>query len=167
MNFKNRSIFAGCINFQQSQLATTLVSSHMGTLIGVSPDREYIFVDYPSEPILAEAAAQFMRDAHIYKDCVRNLLQLVSMHVIEGMEEIKRNLFFNLISDVGEVGELVSHVILSRCFDKCVTKHAVSPVFSKARVKVREFLQTLSGLSKLNFAPGKPTLPHILDLIIV
>jgi hypothetical protein len=37
--------------------------------------------------ILAEAAAQFMRDPVIYKECIQTLLRLVSLHVIEGTWE--------------------------------------------------------------------------------
>ncbi len=47
-------------------------------------------MDYPSEPILAEAAGQFMRDPHIYRECLRTLQHLVSPHIVEGEEERER-----------------------------------------------------------------------------
>lgn len=56
----------------------------MGMLVGVSPDRKYIYVEYPSEPILAEAAAQLMIEPSLYKGCIRMLRHLASLHIIEG-----------------------------------------------------------------------------------
>lgn len=43
-------------------LATQLIRNHMGTCVSVSMDCEIVTVAYPSEPVLAEAAAQFMSD---------------------------------------------------------------------------------------------------------
>lgn len=70
--------------YAQSQMTKKLVSTHMGTLVGISLDRDHVYVDYPSEPILAEAAAHLMKDALIYKECLHTLQHLASLHVIEG-----------------------------------------------------------------------------------
>lgn len=72
----------------QSQMAKKLVSTHMGTLVGISPDRNHVYLDYPSEPILAEAAAKLMKDATIYKECIHTLQHAASVHVIDGKNHI-------------------------------------------------------------------------------
>lgn len=43
-------------------MATELIRSNMGTCVAVSNNHEIITVAYPSEPVLAEAAAQLMND---------------------------------------------------------------------------------------------------------
>jgi hypothetical protein len=70
-----------------------LVSTHIGTLVEISPDRNHVYVDYPSEPILAEAAAHLMKDTLIYKECLHTLQHLALLHVVEG-ERIHTNPIF-------------------------------------------------------------------------
>eukprot|EP00026_Physarum_polycephalum_P002280 Phypoly_transcript_02286.p1 GENE.Phypoly_transcript_02286~~Phypoly_transcript_02286.p1 ORF type:complete len:530 (+),score=35.03 Phypoly_transcript_02286:893-2482(+) len=118
----------------QAKIASQLVSMHMGTLVGVSPDRDYAFVYYPSEPILAEAAGKFMAEPEICAYCLRTLNQLISTHIVE---------------DVGEMGELVACIILLQCFDACALRNERSAVFSRSRVTVHDFLRCLSGKNLL------------------
>ena len=43
------------------------------------------------------------------------------------------------------MGELVSRIILTRCFDVCVYKKSTSAVFAETQIKVKDFLKTLLG----------------------
>lgn len=52
------------------------------------------------------------------------------------------------------MGELVSRIILTRCFDVCVYKKSTSAVFAETQIKVKDFLKTLLGKTEMEFADG-------------
>ena len=68
----------------------------MGTCIGISKDGSLVQVDYPSEPILAEAAASLFREKRIYEDCIGVLKEQYARKLFNGMES-KQNLFSILL----------------------------------------------------------------------
>lgn len=87
-----------------------LVASHMRVTFTVPEHRNYIYSGYPSEPILAEAAAQ--------------LMYLNSMH--NGIPDVLLNWCKNDLIPKGERGELVARLLLTKAHD-----HAVARLFPK------------------------------------
>jgi hypothetical protein len=79
-------------------------------------------IDYPSEPVLAEAARITMQDEEIYKDCIRFLMKSFSNNVLQ---------------DIGEVGELVAKIIMLQCVDKARDTDQATTV--------RKFLEQLTN----------------------
>eukprot|EP00026_Physarum_polycephalum_P002516 Phypoly_transcript_02523.p1 GENE.Phypoly_transcript_02523~~Phypoly_transcript_02523.p1 ORF type:complete len:220 (-),score=16.30 Phypoly_transcript_02523:1497-2156(-) len=57
----------------QHHYSSELVSTYMGTCVGISKDRKSVLVEYSSEPILSEAAAQLMKQQAVYKSCLESL----------------------------------------------------------------------------------------------
>lgn len=126
----------------------------MGTCIGITEDRQTVQVDYPSEPILAEAAALFMLNTTIYQSCIQYLQQAVSFNIFNGIHLLF--LYFYLIfflfnfTDVSDMGELVSRIILIRCFDSLITTQSTHlQVFLGAKVTVKSFLNHLFNSSNI------------------
>ncbi|KAB5587758.1 hypothetical protein CTheo_8800 [Ceratobasidium theobromae] len=87
-----------------------LVASHMQVTFTVPEHCNYIYSGYPSEPILAEAAAQ--------------LMYLNSMH--NGIPDVLLNWCKNDLIPKGECGELVAQLLLTKAHD-----HAVACLFLK------------------------------------
>lgn len=112
------------------QLAVTLVWSHMATCVGVSPERDRLVVRYPSEPILAEAAAfqwyQFTSSLGKYLD---ELLRLMQTGTI----------------DAGHRGELVARLMLLLAFDRYCLNDSASPFKFSRPVPLVGFLDSLFG----------------------
>ena len=69
-------------------LATSkLIRAHLGTCVGISEDMSVVQVDYPSEPILAEAAAgYFQMNPSSYAKCIGVLRREFRLSMMNGME---------------------------------------------------------------------------------
>ena len=85
-----------------------LVASHMRIAFSVPKDREYLRSGYPSEPLLAEAAAQQMHDF----ECDRPDLNM--------MAEMLRSEFVSGLLDLGQRGEIVFRLLLSSAYRRAV-----------------------------------------------
>jgi hypothetical protein len=87
-----------------------LVASHMRTAFSVPKDREYFRSGYPSEPILAEAAARQMDE-----------FQTLSPNVNVMAHLLKDNLNSGLL-DAGLRGEVVFRLLISEAHRRAVRK---------------------------------------------
>ena len=111
----------GIIGISDYSLATSLISSHMGTGVYIGEDRLRMTVQYISEPVLAEAACQILHGT-------------VSSNTLKGAQKMSWKYAFNSdqisefldvfcnhyvsgLVDVGELGELLARVILSLSYD--------------------------------------------------
>eukprot|EP00743_Colponemidia_sp_Colp-15_P003175 GILK01003430.1.p1 GENE.GILK01003430.1~~GILK01003430.1.p1 ORF type:complete len:1113 (+),score=138.28 GILK01003430.1:63-3401(+) len=113
------------------ELAVKLVWCRMATCVGVALDREHILVRYPSEPILAEAAAHLWYD---YRNklgrCLETLSRLIQLGTI----------------DAGSRGELVARLLLLLAFDRhCSQINDGSPFKYSRSVLLIDFLNSLFG----------------------
>jgi hypothetical protein len=61
------------------------------------------------------------------------------------------------------MGELVSRIILTRCFDACVYNTNTSAVLTETQIKVKDFLKMLLGKAELEFADGMHLPSHLLS----
>lgn len=97
----------------------------MATCVAVSSDLEFTYSMYPSEPILAEAAAYLMS---VPGNCD---IILTSLHnyICEGVAK-------------GDRGELVSRIILLAAFDKVASSKETAN-YSDTEVSVSEFVSAL------------------------
>eukprot|EP00047_Mylnosiga_fluctuans_P021908 m.110713 g.110713 ORF g.110713 m.110713 type:complete len:848 (-) comp9070_c1_seq2:149-2692(-) len=126
------------INVNPTSLtAASLVAGNCAACIDVSDDRSAVMIVYPSEPILAEAAAQLLYN--------ENSARLA--FVFQRLSSFVKNSVIN----VGEIGELVARVILCTAADDAVRARqnpypkgaAVAPMFSSP-VSLTSFLENLS-----------------------
>ena len=80
--------------YTQHHATSELISAHMGTCVGISGDGSVVQVDYPSEPILAEAAAYYFRkNLSIYAKCMDVLKHEFRLSLMNGMERVGWDLF--------------------------------------------------------------------------
>jgi hypothetical protein len=82
-----------------------LVACYMRMAYSTPKDREYLRSGYPSEPILAEAAAQQMWQ---FRQQNRSPLDILEEHITSGL------------LDRGERGELVARLLLISAYDRAV-----------------------------------------------
>jgi hypothetical protein len=92
-----------------------LVSSHMGTLLGLSDERDDILVEYVAEPVMGEAACFCWR----VKDCIKRAIGHFCQCVKSGA--------FRQISSPGDIGEVVAMILLCRIYDRCAGAADCSP----------------------------------------
>jgi hypothetical protein len=96
------------LSFEAGRLAAErekdLISSHLRTVVSVPQNREYIRAGYPSEPILAEAAA---RQLNYWAKLDRNPMLRI----------LKDDLAHDLL-DRGEIGEVVGRSLLIAAHDQ-------------------------------------------------
>lgn len=105
-----------------------LVASHMRIAYSVPQSREYMRSGYPSEPILAEAAAQQMR---------ANPEEFSALRIVE------ENITGGLI-DRGERGELVARLLVTLALDKAVKRSGHDASCSRG-VSLIAFIEELFG----------------------
>jgi hypothetical protein len=170
---------AACRFYLSSTVHTTkelLVKQHMGTIVSCSNERDVLFVEYPSEPILAEAAAQHMRDNETFQLVLETLI-----------ERIGKNTLLSS-GGKGEVGELVASLLLSRLFDISSWARNNSPsklisvptslvsllrnlfisaeslaIINEIKINFRDFISGVvyfSHFVKVNFQPQQKDLIH-------
>jgi hypothetical protein len=115
------------------KMESTLVQGNMRIAFSVPKHHEYLRSGSPSEPILAEAAAQEM---YLMRHHGRPILQKLADFVGEGM------------INKGERGELVARFIFTEAYDRAVLKRRPFPLgevaFSQA-VPLYTFLEELFG----------------------
>ncbi len=109
-------------------LEAELVAGHMRVVYSVPAHREFMKSGFPSEPLLAEAAAQLMQDhapnvLRVFRECLKNGL-------------IGR----------GDRGELISRHFLTSGFDKTRHWEGGDEIFSKP-VRLLDYLKCLFGES--------------------
>src|SRR3984957_3716575 len=112
-------------------IGVDLVSGHMAIVYSVPQKREYLRCGYPSEPILAEAAARQM--AEFRKQDPNAVLSILQLNVVFGL------------LDVGELGELVARELIVSAYDRAIEReqaHLPSHNYS-AGVSVVTFIQEL------------------------
>ena len=102
----------------------------MGTCLHISDDRRSIYVDYPSEPILAEAAASLMEKQSDY---------VTMLSILENSLKLS-------IVDTGYRGELVARLILLQFMDHWTSSQTLATrnFFSNTLVNAKEFIEYLS-----------------------
>ncbi|KAF8329825.1 uncharacterized protein EI90DRAFT_3062127 [Cantharellus anzutake] len=90
-----------------------MVASHMRTVFSIPTHRDYMRSGYPSEPWLAEAAAQGME----------NLQSLQPDFIFKTLEEVMNQ----GIIDIGERGEVIARAMIMRAYDRAVGKSRLPP----------------------------------------
>eukprot|EP01119_Soliformovum_irregulare_P016271 TRINITY_DN4686_c0_g1_i3.p1 TRINITY_DN4686_c0_g1~~TRINITY_DN4686_c0_g1_i3.p1 ORF type:complete len:677 (-),score=68.56 TRINITY_DN4686_c0_g1_i3:911-2941(-) len=113
----------------KAKFASTLVARSMATCLWISDSRENLYVTYPPEPVLAEAAAQEMEKSDVF---------------VEVISEVVKSLFVGDLN-LGAVGELNARILLSRAYDQIVRdKSKGSAVYSIESVTTEEFIRKLA-----------------------
>lgn len=100
----------------------------MATCLWISEDRETLLVDYPSEPILAEAAAKIM-----------------NQHGKKILQHLQSS-FLKNIAEAGSRGELVARILLLMAKDSLINDWR--ELYSQC-VPVLHLLQALIGKQKV------------------
>ncbi|KAG9286641.1 hypothetical protein G9A89_007768 [Geosiphon pyriformis] len=122
----------------ESRIASELVAGFMGICVHVSEDRHKLLAFYPSEPILAEAAALLMKDQNVLRKLLHFLLDALHTGYIEP----------------GYRGELVVRLLLMIAWDHATRDRDISPhlgnlgyskEFVSRPIRVKEFLISLFG----------------------
>ncbi|KAB5587652.1 hypothetical protein CTheo_8909 [Ceratobasidium theobromae] len=109
-----------------------LVEGYMRVILSVPKHREYIYSGYPSEPILAEAAAQLM--------CLNNMN--------DGIPSILHKWCENDLIAKGDRRELVARLLITKAHDHVIhtlSSPRESPPTYSAPILLTDFLQALVG----------------------
>ncbi len=113
-----------------SRFASQLSASHMADINAISEDREQFIISYPSEPILAEAAAYYASELRSYM--IQNLLPFIHSGMVGG----------------GYRGEFLGRYLLLESWERASKKRgikiSVDRVCFSLPMKVREFLLSFS-----------------------
>ncbi|KAI0773647.1 hypothetical protein C8Q74DRAFT_1438109 [Fomes fomentarius] len=120
--------YEGSRHSQQHEM--DLVASHMRTVYSIPRDREYVRSGYPSEPILAEAAAR----------------QLATWRRFESQEPAVAILRDNLQHDLlarGEIGEAVGRLLLTLAHDHAVMDASPTVLHFSRSISVEAFFRAL------------------------
>jgi len=115
----------------QTELATELVASYMSLCYHLSDTRESVMIDYPSDPVLAEASA------HITNNTNRIGLAHYVSTLINALREGS--------VEAGYRGELVARFILTMAWDKACISHRDNKeanVFSRP-ITLQQYFQAL------------------------
>lgn len=133
----------------QSELASSLVASHLGMCLAISSDRRSVFTGYPSEPVLAEAACHIMnrRQDSGLGEFLEPLLLYIREGIVEG----------------GVRGELAARLLFLLAWDHACMKDALAytprldicgghRVLYTRPLTVRQFLHSLADEQRLHAA---------------
>lgn len=129
----------------ESRIASELVSGFMGICVHVSEDRCRLLVFYPSEPIVAEAAASLMRHENVFRKLLNFLLDALHTGYVEP----------------GYRGELVARLLLMIAWDQATGSRGLSSSlnlenlgymkeFVSQPIRVKDFLTSLFGQDNYN-----------------
>src|SRR5262249_49372844 len=124
----------------RNDLASDLVSNYMRCCVFVSQGRDFMWTVSPSEPVLVEAATQYMHEVRAgHSPPLSLMLKHLSVALLTGMVE------------AGPRGELVARIILLLAADHaCQQKDPSGEPSKYAQVlKVGEYLASLVGPTKL------------------
>ncbi|GBC02926.1 hypothetical protein RclHR1_00490012 [Rhizophagus clarus] len=104
--------------------ASSLIASHLGTCLSISQDRTKILVCYPSEPLVTEAAYEFLDD---------KILHLIAQSFCQGVVEPEKR---------GEiVGELILILTRQKLYKKLIKDKKAT--FFTGEIKLEIFLNNL------------------------
>jgi len=131
-----------------------LVASRMRTAHSVPAHREYMRSSYPSEPVLAEAAARIWEKYRKQETATRvgEASDLVIPKILQG------HLMSSLIGK-GERGELVARLILTLAYDAAVRKSG--PGLRTRAVPLQAFLEELFGEHYATIANSTPNIGSV------
>jgi hypothetical protein len=115
---------------EASEVQTTLVHSYMRVVYSTPRHREYGYTGYPSEPIIAEAAA-------------RAMVLIQKQAGVDGIARILRPYVASGLVQTGERGELIARLLLIRAIDEAHT--VTSPTNHSTAVSLAKFLKVLLG----------------------
>jgi hypothetical protein len=120
-----------------STLAKQVVAGNMAICLHVSHDRSSIMVRYPSDPVLAEAAAKIMQD--IFTHTQRMII----------LRELAHSLANGLV-ERGKRGELIGSLAIGLAMQKCQkTSYQKKDPFRYSRaVTLKAFLDALIDIDK-------------------
>eukprot|EP01042_Synura_sphagnicola_P036473 gene36473-biopygen6701 len=124
--------FAVCANLKvspASSLSGDFVASHLATLVGVSEDRTALYIRYPSEPILAEAA-------------LTDIGGMSMSDWIRAMDDITK--LFLQGSGAGDRGELIGLLLL--LLAKYSAVKSQSGIYLSEEVPLTTYLEQLFGV---------------------
>jgi hypothetical protein len=119
-------------------LEAELVATHMRVAYSVPKSREYIHSGYPSEPLLAEAAAQQMR-------CFREKDP-------DAVIQILKQTLGQQLLDKGGRGELVARSLLVSAYDRAVERDQDKPLSTSAVVHYSAGVSLITFIEEL-FTP--------------
>jgi hypothetical protein len=117
------------------EYANEMTADYMATLVDISPDRETLRVDYPSDPVMCEAAADIMN--------------LQGFPTETMFMEVKDLVIKGLVSG-GLKGEVMAKYIFLAAFDSTCKRlnKEISIEFTRP-LTVHKFLKTLTGSDKI------------------
>lgn len=84
----------------QASISSALVSGFMATCVSVPYDRERMWVEYPSEPPLAEAAARIMSDSNRYKSMLTLLRDSIRHNIVMSALFYDLAIFFKILINI-------------------------------------------------------------------
>ncbi|CAI2187079.1 3041_t:CDS:2, partial [Funneliformis geosporum] len=155
----------------ESRIASELVAGFMGICVHVSEDRCRLLVFYPSEPIVAEAAASLMQHEIVFRKLLNFLLDALHTGYVEP----------------GYRGELVARLLLMIAWDQATGSRGLLSSsmsshlenlgymreFVSQPIRVKDFLTSLFGQDNYNdhiqdlpqkFADGLLAFTHFIPL---
>jgi hypothetical protein len=113
-----------------SSLASELMASHMADIVAISNDREQVIISYPSEPILAEAAANYATKFRL--ELIEKMVSLIHSGMVTN----------------GYRGELLGRYLLLDSWERASMGREVTlagnQVCFSVPMKVRDFLNSFS-----------------------
>lgn len=108
------------------------IASHLRTVFCIPNHREYIYSGHPSEPLVAEAAAQLIRIPENIRDVLQGLA-----HILKAYTE----------GEKGSRGELFSRLLLTAAHDRAALEqwkaNTDTPLQFTRPIKVIDFLKAL------------------------
>lgn len=107
------SLRFGIIGINDASISSNLVSSHMATLIYLDADRTKMYVRYPAEPALMEAACyclhsdpELIHEPEYKPGRIAHLINFFSRNWVSGL------------IDVGDLGRVLARMILALTYDR-------------------------------------------------
>ena len=121
------------------QLASTMVASHLRTVYCVPPSRAYMHTGYPSEPVLAEAALEFVDDM-TRKQTKEYIEPDIMLELYRDLDNTTPGAI-----DKGERGENIGKMILLRAYIAAVKQSSQTVDLWSKGCSLLDFLTELTG----------------------
>jgi hypothetical protein len=119
--------------YEAARLNSELVSSHLAHCLYISPSRERIISDYPSQFTLSMAANYFLaRNKDVMISCIKALAVILRQGLISS----------------GNAGELASRIILLLAMHKAMESTSLTEIPYGCSVPLVDFLCALTGQEK-------------------
>lgn len=145
-----------------TSLLEGLVASHMRIIHSINHERNVIRSSYPSEPLLAEAAA-------LQLHCFRLAAQERTNNAVDPAITIIRNMVNTNLLDVGELGEMCARLLLTLAHDAAIVRehqdrnNSAILCFSQPVSTITFFEELLSGDVAKAFLKSEGDLPRTLE----